>query len=353
MKSFSNRILAWYNKNFRKLPWRIGPYEQKVGKKPNVYNVWLSEIMLQQTTIRTVKPYYHKFLELWPSISDLAEASENDVLVAWAGLGYYSRARNLNKCAKIVVNNLDGLFPKTAEELKQLPGIGDYTSAAIAAIAFNEAAPAVDGNIERVISRVTAEKTPLPQLKNICREFMIENICSKRPGDFIQAMMDIGSTICKPKSPVCRICPLYQICKARNTNTQELYPVKKKSKPKPTRYGAAFLAYNSKGNIWLIRRPRNGLLAGMVSIPMSDWNLIQNGKCGAPPAWLDEDWKLSSTVQHPFTHFHLEIEVWTAFTEIKLDDGWWSEPCKLVKEALPTLIKKIIIASQMTDDYSG
>ena len=201
MDSLSNKLLDWYDLHARELPWRISPCRTKKGVKPDPYHVWLSEVMLQQTTVVTVAPYFRKFLEVWPSVNDLAAASDDDVMAAWAGLGYYSRARNLLKAARIVAEKFEGHFPNTEAGLKTLPGIGDYTAAAIAAIAFDKPSAVVDGNIERIVTRLTTDSTPLPQVKSACRDFMVEHVPEERPGDFSQAMMDLGATICSPRKP--------------------------------------------------------------------------------------------------------------------------------------------------------
>ncbi|MEP4803224.1 MAG: A/G-specific adenine glycosylase, partial [Hyphomicrobiales bacterium] len=268
-KQLSHVLLNWYDKHGRELPWRVRPIDGTQAPT-DPYSVWLSEIMLQQTTVVAVKPYYENFLKLWPTIADLAEAEDEAVMVAWAGLGYYSRARNLLKCARIIVSEHDGAFPETAADLKQLPGIGPYTSAAIASIAFRDPAAVVDGNVERVVTRLLSIKTPLPEAKEIVRHALLPIIPTNRPGDLAQAFMDLGATLCSPKRPACSLCPLNENCSAFAEGKQELFPVKLPKKKKPTRRGAAFVLIRDSKYIWLQKRQATGLLADMTEVPTSD-----------------------------------------------------------------------------------
>ncbi|MEM6602449.1 MAG: A/G-specific adenine glycosylase [Pseudomonadota bacterium] len=268
--NLSDKILKWYDHNARILPFRTHPSDIKNGLRPNPYHVWLSEVMLQQTTIKAVIDYFHKFIALWPTIFDLAAADNDDVMAAWAGLGYYSRARNLHKCAKLIVSTYDGNFPKDAETLQKLPGIGPYTSAAIASIAFDQPAPVVDGNIERVVTRLKQIATPLPDAKSEIRAYVEEITPQKRPGDFAQAMMDIGATLCTPKNPVCGFCPLHQDCASYKVGDMLKYPVKKPKAEKPHRYGLAVIVIDENENICVEKMPEKGLFGGMYVFPYTD-----------------------------------------------------------------------------------
>lgn len=341
MESFSKNLLDWYDLHARILPWRVGPKESKAGLLPDPYHVWLSEVMLQQTTVATVGTYFSNFLNRWPNLTDLAKADREDVMREWAGLGYYSRARNLKKCAEIVANELNGKFPDDEKDLVGLPGIGPYTACAIAAIAFNKPAPAVDGNIERVVSRQTANATPLPKLKADCRDFMVRQLPDNRAGDFVQAMMDLGATICRPKSPNCVLCPVNSSCTSYQSGTALDFPVKMPKKAKPRRIGAAFVARRDDGAIWLVKRPDKGLLGGMSALPDTGWTASKNGGTGEVSAPFGENWIKKGKIRHVFTHFHLEMEVWTAST-IPKGEGWWSPLDEIANEALPTVMVKAL-----------
>lgn len=346
MDCLHSRLLTWYDRHARILPWRVSPQDGKMGVVANPYHVWLSEVMLQQTTVATVKSYFEKFVHQWPTVEDLAACDREDVMKAWAGLGYYSRARNLKACADIVALERGGQFPRSAAELQQLPGIGAYTSAAIAAIVYGHREPVVDGNIERVSCRIRADATPLPAAKSNCRAFMEAVTPEDRPGDFVQAMMDLGATICTPKSPACSLCPLQQDCAAFAAGTQLEFPVKPSKKPKPTRVGAAFVAERDDGAIWLVKRPPKGLLGGMSTVPTTNWTASVDGEtrsCAAPTA---ANWRQRGIVRHTFTHFHLELTVWSGSVQKMAGDGWWSDRSTLAAEALPTVVKKVIVAVQ-------
>ncbi|MCV6548391.1 MAG: A/G-specific adenine glycosylase [Cohaesibacter sp.] len=348
--SAAQALLDWYDRHHRSLPWRVGPKERMAGVVPDPYHVWLSEIMLQQTTVGAVKSYFEKFLSLWPTLADLAGAQEEDVLKAWAGLGYYSRARNLKKCADHVQLHHNGRFPDKAKALKELPGIGDYTSAAIASIAFGQAAPVVDGNIERIVSRLYRIEEALPKAKKPIREKVAELTPANRPGDFAQGMMDLGASLCSPKKPACALCPFHNICEAKKAGDQERFPVKAPKKQKPTRYGAAFLIKRQiDGAIWLRKRPDQGLLAAMSETPGTDWS----GKSAETfdlitalehaPQNLDFR-KRSGQITHTFTHFHLILDVYEAISDTQqpMTTGWWSSPEAINKEALPTVFRKVV-----------
>lgn len=313
---FSDQLLTWYDKAQRTLPWRT---EQK-----NPYHTWLSEIMLQQTTVATVIPYFHRFIEQWPTVQDLASASLDDILTEWQGLGYYSRARNLYKCAQ----HLSQHFPQREAELMKLPGIGPYTAAAIASIAFEEKAAAVDGNVIRVISRYFALHTPNPHEK--VREKLLSLLPEQRNGDFTQALMELGALLCRPKKPACDTCPFDKSCQAYAQNKVEQFPVKAAKQKLPTRYATAFIIKREDGAILLRKRAPKGLLGGMMEVPSTPW--VQE-KQGVP--WT------GPVVRHTFTHFHLEVQVQLS-NDVDAFEGVWVHSHDLKDYALPTLMKKII-----------
>lgn len=341
--NISVKLLDWYDIHARELPWRISPQDRARGVLPDPYRVWMSEIMLQQTTVATVKDYFLKFTAKWPNVAALSKASEDDVLRAWAGLGYYSRARNLKKCADMVVAEHGGNFPAEVKALKALPGIGDYTAAAIASIAFDIPAPVVDGNVERVFSRLFAIDTPLPAAKPLIKTKVDSVLCPMRAGDFAQATMDLGATICTPKKPACMHCPIRDNCRALADFDPELFPYKLAKKEKPKRKGAAFVAVSPSGDVLLEQRPSSGLLASMAQVPTTEWNSRQDGVTDINGAPFSADWKHRGTIRHVFTHFELELIVWHA--ENVHSDGenyWWSTRENLPDEALPTVMKKVI-----------
>ena len=344
-------ILEWYDRHARVLPWRVGPCDRRRGVTPNPYRVWLSEVMLQQTTVAAVTAYFEKFTTLWPTVADLAGAADEDVMKAWAGLGYYSRARNLKKCADIVAGDHDGRFPETEAGLLQLPGIGPYTAAAIAAIAFNRHAAVVDGNVERVLARIFNIETPLPDAKPEIRAEMAGLTPEDRPGDFAQAIMDLGATLCSPKRPACALCPCSHQCLAAQRGSAESLPVKAPRNAKPTRRGAAFVAVDSQtGAILLRRRPPKGLLGGMSEVPGSDWSEAFEADTALDQAPFSGPWaKRPAGVRHTFTHFHLSLTVYRADLNpdaIETPDGWWwSAPEDLAGEALPTVMRKAVAAA--------
>jgi A/G-specific adenine glycosylase len=345
----SRLLLEWYDRHARQLPWRVPPADRNAGVVPDPYQVWLSEIMLQQTTVAAVKDYFLKFIRLWPDVHALASAEDEDVMKAWAGLGYYSRARNLKKCAEQVSNAHDGRFPEDEKTLIDLPGVGPYTAAAISTIAFDRKAAVVDGNVERVLSRLHEIANPLPESKPAIRGFMAEITPDKRPGDFAQAVMDLGATICTPKKPACALCPWMEPCKARKSGLAEVLPYKAPKKAKPTRKGAAFVAVREdNGAVLLRRRPPRGLLGGMSEIPGTDWSegFLVETALDTPP--FPANWTARThPVKHTFTHFHLELTIFrgdiTAGTAAP-DGAWWSGPEDLNGEALPTVMKKAIAA---------
>lgn len=344
--SYAQMLLAWYDRHHRELPWRTSPAMAARGKRADPYHVWLSEVMLQQTTVQAVKPYFLKFLAAWPRVDDLAAAPVEDVMAAWAGLGYYARARNLKKCAEAVAREHGGVFPDTEEGLKQLPGIGDYTSAAIAAIAFNRQAAVMDGNVERVISRLFAIDAPLPGSKPAMKAKVAELTPSERPGDFAQAMMDLGATICTPKRPACALCPFNGACLALARDEPERFPVKAAKKAKPVRLGAAFVAVNTEGEILLRRRIDSGLLGGMTEVPTTAWTARIDGGTEVSHAPFAAGWQMAGVIVHVFTHFELRLTVYRAQVPDGLqtgpDDGWWEPVTNLDAQALPTVMKKVI-----------
>ena len=346
--AFSATLLAWYDVHHRELPWRVSPRRRAGGVRPDPYRIWLSEIMLQQTTVAAVKAYYAKFLARWPTVADLAAAPEGTVLAEWAGLGYYARARNLHACAKTVEAEHGGRFPETAAALKALPGIGDYTSAAIAAIAFDEPAAVVDGNVERVVTRLEAIDAPLPGAKPLVKAVVAALTPETRPGDFAQAMMDLGATICTPTRPACAICPVRPFCTATKTAEAERYPVKAKKAAVPERRGAAFVAMRRDGAVFLRRRPGSGMLAGMSEPPSTNWSARADGALGEGAAPFAADWRRVGEIAHVFTHFRLTLEVWCAMVDDDpAIDGWWSKPQDIAAEALPTLMRKVLKAAEI------
>ncbi len=333
------KLLDWYDQNGRDMPWRARSFPET-----NPYHVWLSEIMLQQTTVTTVKPYFTKFTTIWPTIKNLACATEDQVLTQWAGLGYYSRARNLLKTAKIIVDEYNGIFPKDIQELKTLPGIGDYTASAIRSIAYNKVATVVDGNVERVISRMYQVKTPLPQAKSQIKEKASQLVSEKRPAAYSQAIMDLGAMICTPRNPKCDICPWRDDCSAFGDQTQELYPIKKRKKQRPKKNAYAFVFVDKQGRIFLRKRPDHGLFAGMMEIPTTPWLKEKNF---ARPDFLDSHvnvtW-LKGSVRHVFTHLDLNVNV-AVLKKSCLErgfKGFWVFLADLDDYALPNLMLKII-----------
>ena len=300
--------------------------------------------MLQQTTVQAVKRYFVDFLRRWPTVENLAAAEEDEVLSAWAGLGYYSRARNLKKCADRVTRDHQGRFPDSAEALLALPGIGSYTSAAIAAIAFDRREAVVDGNVERVVARLTALEIPLPAAKPYIYEIVEKMTPAERPGDFAQAMMDLGATICTPRSPACVLCPFNGDCLALARSDPTLYPRKAPKKERPMRRGAAFVAIDPGGAVYLTKRGDKGMLAGMAQVPTTGWTARTDGATDAAAAPFPGDWQRAGSVDHVFTHFGLRLEIFCSRIESRppTDTGWWSPPEALSREALPTVMKKAI-----------
>ena len=337
----SELLLAWYDRHRRAMPWRALP-----GKVADPYHVWLSEIMLQQTTVATVGPYFECFLGLWPTVADLAAAGLDDVLHGWQGLGYYARARNLHKCAIVVATDLGGVFPDSEADLLKLPGIGPYTAAAIAAIAFDRRATVVDGNVERVMARLFAVEDPLPGSKEVLRTHAISVTPDARFGDYAQATMDLGATICSPTKPACAICPLAELCAARRLGIAADLPKKTPKAERPTRRGVAFWIVGPDGAVLLRRRIESGLLGGMMEVPSTDW--VPDGTWttaeAVKQAPAEADWQeIGGLVRHTFTHFHLELMVLAARVDATAGlDGVWCAADGFGDYALPTVMKKIV-----------
>lgn len=337
-------LLAWYDIHARDMPWRVPPADRKAGRQPDPYRIWLSEVMLQQTTVATVRDYFTRFVEKWPRVSDLAAAEDGDVMAEWAGLGYYARARNLLKCARVVTADYGGKFPDTYEDLLKLPGIGPYTAGAISAIAFDQPSVVVDGNVERVMSRVYEIYTPLPAAKPELTELAKALTPLTRAGDYAQAVMDLGATICTPKSPACGICPWHTGCKARTgTNPAEL-PRKIPKKAKPIRLGYLYLGQREDGAYLVERRPDKGLLGGMLCWPGSEWN---DAPTSSPP--VTADWQeTAGEVRHTFTHFHLILRVFTAILpqNTQTDVGYFLEKSAFRPADMPTVMRKAFDLTQ-------
>ena len=337
-------MLSWYDRHARSLPWRISPADRAKGISPDPYQVWLSEIMLQQTTVATVKSYFERFAATWPDVERLAAASLDDVLREWAGLGYYARARNLHKCARAVTEDHGGRFPETEAVLRTLPGVGAYTAAAIASIAFNRRATVLDGNVERVMARLFKIEEPLPGAKKplyAAADLLTPDV---RPGDYAQAVMDLGATICTSRNPSCEICPLIALCSAHRAGIAGSLPRKPARKAKPVRFGMAFVAVREDGAILLARRPESGLLGGMMEAPGSDWTEGQMPPDALDAAPIAAEWQDAGETQHTFTHFQLYINVKRANITMtgKPDRGHWLPRDEALSQALPTVMRKIL-----------
>lgn len=333
-------IFAWYDRHGRALPWRY-----RWPEMAPVYHLWLSEIMLQQTVVATVIPYFLEFSRRWPTIGDLAVAPIDDVLAAWAGLGYYARARNLHKTAQIVAHDYAGVFPKNKQDLLALPGIGPYTAGAIMVIGYGQPGVVVDGNIERVMSRYFAIQTPLPKAKAKIAVAYADSRPDARPSDFPQALMDFANAVCTPKMPGCSRCPLASSCRGYGDGIAEQLPRKAAKPVKPRRRGVAFVAINQHGEVFVERRPNSGLLGGMTAFPSSGWTQAHRSDADAAAfdaAPFDADWqKLQPAVQHVFTHFALDMTVYVARVHAPLPvtgSGWWQKP---QPSQLPSLMRKI------------
>lgn len=347
--AFRHDLLAWYDRHGRILPWR-----EKSGKRPDPYHVWLSEVMLQQTTVQAVIPYFGKFVDKWPTVADLAAARDDEVMQAWAGLGYYARARNLLKCARAVTLEHKGRFPETLDGLKGLPGIGDYTAAAVSSIAFDKVATVIDGNVDRVVSRWFSIQEPLPDSKPEIRaraKTLFDWPGAGRPGDFAQAMMDLGATVCTPKSPKCGVCPVARGCQARLAGIADELPRRKVKGAQPRRAGYIYWVTNSRGEVLFETRPDKGLLSGMVGLPTSEWVDWPTGQkkwpeishISAMKLLNNKSMKNDLKVRHTFTHFNLELQG----VVLKQPSGhrlspaqFWVPVADISRLGLPTLFKK-------------
>jgi len=327
-------LFAWYDQSARALAWRVSPRDRAAGVRPDPYKVWLSEIMLQQTTTTAVAPYFERFVDRWPTVAALAAAPREDVLQAWAGLGYYSRARNLHAGAQILA--AQG-FPPDEAGLLGVPGIGPYTAAAIAAIAYDQPANVVDGNVERVMARLFAVETPLPAARPALRAHAARLAPQTRPGDWAQALMDLGATICTPRAPRCANCPIAQACAAYAGGDPAGYPRRAPKAERPTRFGVAFALVNDR-RLLLVRRPDEGLLGGMRALPTTPWRDAQWGRREAlAHAPATADWRDAGGVRHVFTHFSLELAVWSAAGEVR---GDWVDADAIAGAGLPTVFAK-------------
>ncbi len=332
-------LLEWYDVNARVLPWRAPPG----APAPEPYRVWLSEVMLQQTTAAAVAGYFKTFIDRWPSVEALAAAQDAEVMAAWAGLGYYARARNLLACARAVAAR-GGQFPATEAQLRELPGLGAYTAAAVAAIAFGERAVVVDANVERVVARLFAIAEPLPGARKAIREAADAITPATRPGDFAQAMMDLGATICTPRNPRCLLCPLSGQCAARRQGEPERYPLKPAKKARPQRQGRAWwIERDGPGGreVWLVRRPGKGMLGGMRALPDDGWSARGDGSLPPP---IEGQWQAGGVVQHVFTHFALELHLALYsggnWARLASQDGEWWPTAQIERAGLPTLFAK-------------
>ncbi|MBT8459045.1 MAG: A/G-specific adenine glycosylase [Boseongicola sp.] len=335
----SDDLLAWYDANARIMPWRISPSDRKSGKRPDPYRIWLSEVMLQQTTVAAVRAYFLRFTELWPTVNDLAAAQDAVVMGEWAGLGYYARARNLLKCARVVASEFDGVFPETHAELLKLPGIGPYTASAIASIAFDHPETVVDGNVERVMSRLYAVQAPLPSSKPQLTALAANLTPDLRSGDYAQAVMDLGATICTPKNPTCGICPWISACEARKLGIAAELPRKAPKKAKPTRVGIAYLGRRLDGAWLLETRPNKGLLGGTLGWPGTEWSVEPQAEHPPCPAeWRDPGLE----VRHTFTHFHLKMALRIAVipASIEPNRGNYVPTAEFRPSDLPTVMRK-------------
>ncbi|MEM9049856.1 MAG: A/G-specific adenine glycosylase [Pseudomonadota bacterium] len=331
MGVIAQALLRWYDKHARDLPWRVRPSARAAGVRSDPYRVWLSEIMLQQTTVAAVIPYFERFTTRWSTVEALAAAEDAQIMAEWAGLGYYARARNLLACARAVASK-GGRFPDTEAGLRDLPGIGAYTSAAIAAIAFDRPAVVVDGNVERVMARLHAFESPLPAAKPALYALAERHTPKARPGDHAQAVMDLGATICTPRRPACGVCPVMPACAGRKAGIADRLPAKTPKKPKPIRYGIAYLAYSADGRVFLQRRPERGLLGGMLGLPGTDWS--ETPPRPAPP--FRAKWRPVGEVRHSFTHFHLVLSV--AVARVGATHGF----VKPELTSLPTVMRKAV-----------
>ena len=336
-------LLSWYDRQARDLAWRVGPADRRAGVRGDPYRVWLSEVMLQQTTVPHATPYFLSFTQRWPTVLDLAAVEDGDLMAAWAGLGYYARARNLLACARAVAADHGGVFPDTEEGLRALPGVGAYTAAAVAAIAFDREANVVDGNVERVMARLFAVETPVPDAKPELKDLAASLVTAERPGDWAQALMDLGATVCRPKSPLCELCPISTWCEGFKTGAPETYPRKTKKADRPRRFGVAYLL--TRGDeVALVRRAPKGLLGGMLGLPTSDWRSTPwtdaEAIAAAPVAAA---WRDRGAIEHVFTHFALTLRV---FAADGANDGDFVWTPREGLSALPSVFLKAALAGE-------
>ncbi len=327
--------MGWYDVQARVMPWRVGPADRRAGVLPDPYHIWLSEVMLQQTTVAAVGAYFRRFVARWPGVADLAAAEDADVMGEWAGLGYYARARNLLACARAVVRDFGGRFPDTVTGLLALPGVGPYTAAAVAAIAFDRAAVVVDGNVERVVSRLFAVEAALPGVKPELVRLAGILTPQLRPGDHAQAMMDLGATVCVPRNPACAVCPLMEMCRARALGIAGELPRKAAKQAKPVRQGVVWVLRRPDGAVLVERRAEKGLLGGMLGFPGDGWD----GAGGAAP--VVADWQEVGEVRHTFTHFHLVLRVKVAISSGNPDRGEFVALDGFDPGSLPTVMRKV------------
>jgi A/G-specific adenine glycosylase len=347
------RLLDWYATHARSLPWRVPPAAWAAGVRPDPYRVWLSEVMLQQTTVPHATSYFLKFLTRWPTLAALAAADDGEVMGAWAGLGYYARARNLLACARVVANDHGGVFPDSEEGLRTLPGVGGYTAAAIAAIAFDRPANVVDGNVERVIARLHAVDTPLPAGKPELVALAGALAEPAHPGDWAQAMMDLGAMICRPKAPLCDRCPLSSDCRALVLGAAETYPRKSAKPHRPHRYGAVFMLRRG-GEVALVRRPPTGLLGGMLGLPTTAWSDERLAEADVPAgAPARADWRQVGVVEHGFTHFVLTLDVWRAEGDSSERTLVWLPLARAVDETPSVFAKALRFELSSVSDIEG
>jgi len=347
-KNKTKQLLAWYDVHRRRYPWRAEP-----NKEPNAYHVWISEIMLQQTRTATAIPYFNRFIAQWPTLKALACAPRDEVLLAWSGLGYYARARNLHACAQVLIKHHGGTFPSKVKDLCSLPGIGPYTASAISAIAFDQPAIVIDANVERIMARLFTIPKPVSHAKTQIEKLALKVFPTERPGDFAQSLMDLGAQVCTPKNPVCGNCPWSDACKANKSGTPERWPIRKPKVPKKTRFGVVFWVEHPSGAVLLQKRPDRGMLGGMTEIVSSEWFLqpipINHINKHAPIPNLH--WSpIGTKVWHTFSHFKLELSIYKARSTIQPPGAFWCPPEKLAFQPLPTLMKKIVALISSTQD---